>query len=310
MQHPLFSVIIPTFNSERFIEETAYSVLNQTMSDFELLFCDDGSTDDTLSIIEAIALTDSRIKILHTPYPSGGPTIPTNIALSVARGSYVAFLDHDDIWDKTKLEQTHQAFLKNSATALVLGNVNIVNETNHTTEVTPTKLCDGKLPLKELLAGAYFNTLSMIAIKRTLLEARNCLDTNLLVFADFDLVLDIAGNGHEYTFIKEPLTHYRIHTTNTSSISRSCDRRIKDLCYLIKKHKDTYVNHPESLSRVYQAIATLELMQGRKKNAIKSIAVSLTLSPLSIKPYAKLIAALAGLKTYSRISSIVNQRSL
>ncbi|MDO5859588.1 glycosyltransferase family 2 protein [Methanobrevibacter sp.] len=86
------SVILPVYNSEKYIEKAIESVLNQSLRDFELIVVNDGSTDNTLNIIESF--TDSRIRLINQQ--NMGPGAARNSALDIASGEYVMFLDSDD----------------------------------------------------------------------------------------------------------------------------------------------------------------------------------------------------------------------
>lgn len=100
----LVSVIIPTFNAERYIIDTITSVLHQDYEEFEILLADDASTDSTVSICESFIARDSRIRLLASKVNSGAAEA-RNRALQAARGQYVAFLDADDMWRSDKLSQ-------------------------------------------------------------------------------------------------------------------------------------------------------------------------------------------------------------
>lgn len=90
---PLISVVMPTYNSERYIEESINSILSQTLSDFELIVVDDNSTDHTLEVL--LSYTDQRIKIVDGPCK--GISAALNIGLDIANGKYIARMDSDDI---------------------------------------------------------------------------------------------------------------------------------------------------------------------------------------------------------------------
>ncbi len=104
MQKPLVSIIIPSFNSEKFIAETIQSVQNQTYKNWEMILVDDCSTDTTISIIKEFALHDTRIKLTSLEKNSG-TGIARNLALAQASGRYISFLDADDLWKPMKLER-------------------------------------------------------------------------------------------------------------------------------------------------------------------------------------------------------------
>lgn len=99
---PMVSVITPVYNAARWLPETLASVRAQTLQDWEHLLVDDGSSDDSVAIIEALAEDDSRVRLLRTPVNSG-PAAARNIAIGAACGRYLAFLDADDIWLPEKL---------------------------------------------------------------------------------------------------------------------------------------------------------------------------------------------------------------
>ena len=104
MSEKLVSIIMPTFLCSRFLPLSVASVQAQTWQNWELLIADDCSPDDTYSIASALAEKDSRIRLLRTK-ENAGPAAARNLALSNARGNYVAFLDSDDLWKPEKLEK-------------------------------------------------------------------------------------------------------------------------------------------------------------------------------------------------------------
>lgn len=102
MESPIVSVIIPTFNSEKFISDAIFSVQNQSYTNWEIILVDDCSIDATLSIVAELALNDKRIKYSKLSKNSG-TGVARNAALAVAKGKYIAFLDADDLWKSNKL---------------------------------------------------------------------------------------------------------------------------------------------------------------------------------------------------------------
>lgn len=102
---PVVSVIMPMYNASRFIEESILSVLNQTFNDWELIVVDDYSTDDSVSLVRSF-FNDDRIHILTKDGAQPKGVISTrNLAIRQATGRYIAFLDADDVWYPSKLEQ-------------------------------------------------------------------------------------------------------------------------------------------------------------------------------------------------------------
>ena len=106
----LVSIIMPSYNTGKFIRATIESVLAQTYSNWELILVDDCSTDDTDDIVKAY-LSDQRIRYIKNETNSGA-AVSRNRALREAKGKWIAFLDSDDLWESTKLEK-QIAFMEN-----------------------------------------------------------------------------------------------------------------------------------------------------------------------------------------------------
>jgi glycosyltransferase involved in cell wall biosynthesis len=101
------SVIIPTFNRQTTLEKALDSVLGQTYQNFEVLVCDDASTDGTYELVNAYSKKAPQIRLLSLPYNQGAGAA-RNMAMQAARGEYLAFLDSDDEWRKEKLAKQVQ----------------------------------------------------------------------------------------------------------------------------------------------------------------------------------------------------------
>ena len=98
------SITLATYNVEEFIEESIESIINQTYKDFELICIDDGSSDNTLSILRKYEASDSRIKVIAKKV-NEGLAVARNESLKLAKGKYITFLDGDDIYDETLFEK-------------------------------------------------------------------------------------------------------------------------------------------------------------------------------------------------------------
>ena len=101
---PLVSVITPVYNAARWLPATLASVRAQTLTDWEHILVDDGSTDVSLDILETAAREDARLRVQRMERNSG-PAVARNHALSAAQGRFIAVLDADDLWDPEKLSR-------------------------------------------------------------------------------------------------------------------------------------------------------------------------------------------------------------
>ena len=110
----LVSVIMPTYNSEKYVEDAIQSIRSQSYENWELLVSDDRSTDSTITILHKLANLDARIKIYPMTINSGA-AVTRNNSISLASGEYIAFLDSDDIWKPEKLEKQLDFMINNDA---------------------------------------------------------------------------------------------------------------------------------------------------------------------------------------------------
>lgn len=113
MSNPVFSIILPMYNVEKYLDKCIQSILAQTFSDFELICIDDASTDNTLNIINTYAEKDSRIKIIENSQNKRQGAC-RNLGLEVAKGKYLCSFDSDDWLETNLLEKVYNAFENNN----------------------------------------------------------------------------------------------------------------------------------------------------------------------------------------------------
>lgn len=106
----LFSVIVPVYNSERFLRSCLDSICNQTFTNFEVVIIDDGSTDSSFSIVDDYSKKDSRIKVYH--FSNSGVSISRRRGISLANGDYLIFVDSDDTINPNLLYEVYLAIQK------------------------------------------------------------------------------------------------------------------------------------------------------------------------------------------------------
>lgn len=123
---PLFSVVIPCCNAEGVIQDTLDSVARQTFSSFEIILVDDASSDATLDMVNAFALRHPAVDLKILAQTSNqGPASCRNAAWDTSRGTYLAFLDADDLWHPRKLEILGRVLSENPMT--FLGHASVVS---------------------------------------------------------------------------------------------------------------------------------------------------------------------------------------
>ena len=107
------SVIVPVYNSEEYLPDTAASILNQSFEEFELILVDDGSKDRSGKICDELAQKDKRVKVIHKQ--NGGICSARNCALKLAKGEYIAFCDNDDMYLPGLLKDNYELAKKHNA---------------------------------------------------------------------------------------------------------------------------------------------------------------------------------------------------
>ena len=211
MSQPLVSIVTATFNCEAYILRAIQSVLAQSFQDWEMLITDDCSTDNTVSIIQALAAQDSRIKCFVLEKNSGAG-IARNHSIAQASGRYITFLDGDDKWDSNKLEKQISFMRQNgctmSYTSYLLCDVN--------DEVTGIVVCPKKHSLSECMKDdkAGFSTLMYDSI-----HVGKVFMPIIRKRQDWGLVLTLLKQCGVAYGIVEPLTVYR-----KRGESLSCDK--------------------------------------------------------------------------------------
>jgi glycosyltransferase involved in cell wall biosynthesis len=127
LKNSLISVIMPAYNAGKYIEEAIQCILDQTYTSWELLICDDASTDDTCRIIKQYALKDSRIRFFRNEVNIG--YLKTwNQLIEIAHGDFITFLDADDLCTADRIDCLYQYLTENPDIKVVGSNINVVLE--------------------------------------------------------------------------------------------------------------------------------------------------------------------------------------
>lgn len=219
---PLVSVIMPSYNHEKYISESIESVLGQTLGDLELIIVDDGSKDKSIQIIEDFVKKDNRVRA-YFHEKNMGIARTVNDCIERATGKFIAFTASDDVWVKEKLEKQLKV-LEQNEDIVVWSEGEIIDAQGNPTGKLFThrfgaanRKKSGKI-LEELLKGNYVCGQSRILKRENIEKIR--FDETLRYLNDYKFELDLASR-FEYFFIQEPLARYRIHGTNSMLSDRA-----------------------------------------------------------------------------------------
>ncbi|MFN7302416.1 MAG: glycosyltransferase family 2 protein [Bacteroidota bacterium] len=215
---PKVSIITPAYNAGLFIAETIASVQAQTISDWEMLITDDGSTDDTASLVSALAASDPRIRLFRQSNGRQGKA--RNLGLQHAKAPWIAFLDADDLWHPDKLRRQFEVLDLNPEAGLVFtAGHSFDSDTGQVQEAFPARegLIGADEMYREILLGYSLPVLSVL-VARHWIDRVGGFEKDLRVqnAEDYQLWLKLADAGIRMYGLNEPLFRYRIHGSQTT----------------------------------------------------------------------------------------------
>lgn len=218
---PLVSIIVPIFNSEKYIAQTITSVIEQTYTNWELFLINDGSTDKSEEIIKEFEKVNRRIYVINLKISSGGPAKPRNIGLEKSKGEYIAFLDNDDLWDKEKLSFQIEEISKNNLD-IFCSSARVINQNNELIgELDKSKsfkfISSLFSTFNSLLILNPINISSSIVKKRNFLRFRE--DKQLQSIEDWAFWIDYLDKESKIKISDIKMSSYREHENSVSKIN-------------------------------------------------------------------------------------------
>lgn len=237
---PLVSIILPCYNSERYLADTLKSVTSQTYTNWELIAVDDCSQDKTLEILMAAAREDIRIKVLSHKTNAGKPAPNKNTALKYASGEYIQFIDHDDFYLPQKTEVLAHALLSNKDCVAAFGNLRYTNSRGEDESVYLSNFPADAADCIERLSGnmtifksqffifqatryAALHTISCMIARNRLRDVDLNFDEKYIICDDVDMWMRVSISG-KLVYVNQVLAKYRIHLSNLTSDSINTHR--------------------------------------------------------------------------------------
>ncbi len=220
---PVVSVIVANHNGSAFIEDALASALRQTLRDIEIIVVDDGSTDDSVSRVHLLAARDGRIRLVRTPQRSG-PGSARNQGLAVARGTWIAILDSDDLMHPQRLARLVEAAAADGA-EIVADNQMVFDHAR----MAPARPLLERLPQGGVVSvedyidsNRFFAAATPLGylkplFLRSFMEETGCrYDPTLLIAEDYDLVLRLLLAGARFRVEPQMTYFYRRHGRSIS----------------------------------------------------------------------------------------------
>lgn len=229
---------MPCYNAEKYVEKTIKNILNQTYRDFDLIICNDGSTDNSVSIINSIAREDSRVKLYHNDFNMGlGYT--SNRMFELCKGyEYVALMDADDLAPENRFAIEMDFLEHNRDISCVAGILQIIDKDDNLGVIMDHGIRKSEDVKKALLFYDVIPNSSAMLRMKDLFDNNIRYNTNFKYAQDYLFYCDLSQKC-KIQILPYILEYYRIHEDSISNCMLKEKRHIRD-GYLDKIHKRNF----------------------------------------------------------------------
>lgn len=262
------SVIVPSYNVEKYLAEALASLKNQTFDDFEVLIVDDGSTDNTATVAKSFCMADNRFCLLSKP--NGGLSSARNWGMKHAQGKYIALLDADDAYKPTKLEKHVSILDSYPKVGLVYGGSRVIRDDGKKTFMHLSgKPLYPHCILSSLICKNFVGHGSNAVFRRSIVNQVGYFDEALRSSEDIDYWLRIASlREWEFYRDKELLCKYRLRPTSLSfNINQMQSSHEKVMLAAHERNPELAPIMPTAYAHMYRFLAKLALLSGDSNQA-------------------------------------------
>ncbi len=257
----LVSVILNCYNGEKYLKEALSSVISQTYKNWELIFLDNRSNDNSKAILKSFK--NKKFKYFKTSKHLSLYSA-RNLAIKKTRGEFISFIDSDDLWEKKKL-QTQIKFFKNLQVGVVYGNL-FVKKKENVKKYYNEYLKVGNI-YKDLIKRYNIGILTVMIRKKILFKEKKLFNDNYNIIGDFDLFLRLSKKNY-FQAVQQPVATYRIHEDNLSLKNRILE--VKEYKNWYKRNKQN-LNHEEK-NVIQKKINTSEFLSYKfEKSFLKTL---------------------------------------
>lgn len=203
------SIIIPIYKAEAYLRKCLDSILNQTLSDFELILVDDGSPDNSGNICDEYAQKDLRIKVIHQQ--NGGVSVARQAGLDAANGEYTIHIDPDDWVDSTMLEELVDKARKEAADMVICDYWTEDSNGRHYVSQDPGKNLSAEIILRRILQQQLHGSCCNKLIKRTCYNGIGFYPAEITCFEDELFNIKVLNRNIIVSYLPSAYYHYRIN---------------------------------------------------------------------------------------------------
>jgi glycosyltransferase involved in cell wall biosynthesis len=271
---PIVSVITPTYNRAHLVGRAIRSVLDQTYEKFELIVVDDASNDHTEQVVRVF--TDARIRYVRHDRNMGG-SASRNTGIRAAEGLYIAFLDDDDEWMRTKLEKQVKRMLEVHGSVGVIDSGYEVFREGTSARIGSYTPGQGGISRKKILLGQMVGGITVL-VKRECFAKVGLFDEELQSCQDWDMWKRISDH-YDFDSVPDILTRVYLHP---DQISSNMESLIRGKTRVIEKHMRDFEEHPQILIIHLKKLAKLHCINGTWKEALACFKRILKVEPMEI----------------------------
>jgi glycosyltransferase involved in cell wall biosynthesis len=244
------SIIIPSYNSGKFLNKAIESVVSQSYRNLEIIIVNDGSIDDTEKIAKNWQEKDKRIRYIRH-HKNRGLGAARNTGIKNSQGEYIAFLDADDVWLPQKIEIQLKKLNELNAD-LIFSNWYIWEPENDTKiKAFDSDFIKDKKDLLKFFIKKNFGNPSTALLKKSSLNIVGLFDESLKSSEDYDLWLRFCQKGMKIAFVDQPLIYYQVHPDQmTANTYRMRNTRLKVFKKIAKKRPILLIKCPLLLKKI------------------------------------------------------------
>lgn len=218
------AAIMPVYNGRLWVEQALQSVLTQTVAPDEIIVIDDGSPDDSMDMVRAIAAGHPNIRILTQE--NAGQSAARNLAISLCTSEWIALIDQDDIWYPNHLEELSAAVREHRGLALGwvysdFDDIDLDGRLVNRDFIDHTRVDNPKRDLIKVLSQGFIIQPSATLISREAILKVGGFDERLSGYEDDDLFLRIFRADYDNLFLPAPTSQWRIHATSAGGTQRT-----------------------------------------------------------------------------------------
>jgi glycosyltransferase involved in cell wall biosynthesis len=280
---PRFDVIIPAYNTAKYLPAAIESVAAQTFADWRILLVDDGSTDDTVEVV-APFLDRLGSRISYIKQDNRGLPAARNTAIRASTSEFLALLDADDVWTPCRLSESLKVLEERPQAGLAYGQVTLIDPEGRTLRTFEGNPRHGE---GRIATHIYTREINLpcptMTFRRRCIDEVGYFDETMRATEDRDLWLRIALR-HEVAFVPQVLAFYRV---SPNSMSADLQRMLQSQLQFIRKHYGEkgcgFFPRQISLARAYRQLAEGLAAQGRSWAAVVNSLRAMALYPFALE---------------------------